>query len=150
MLNFMTIDSTRPSNPFNDTGRSNAHKPAILIADDNDDSRAMLRTLLEIWGYRVLEAKDGGEALRYAEIMRPDLILMDVRMPLFDGFETARRIRSSERTGTMPIIFLSGCAEQNYRNEAGDAGGNEYLVKPLDFGELERTLFMYLTESTEN
>ena len=145
MVNFMTIDNNRHSNQSNNTGRNNDSKLTILIADDDDDNRTMLKTLLEIWGYRVLEAKDGGEAFGFAEKARPDLILMDVRMPRFDGFETARRIRRSKKTVGVPIIFISGCAEKSYRNEAGDAGGNEYMVKPVDFGVLEKTLVKYLS-----
>ena len=141
----MTIENTGHSNQLNNIGRNNDSQPTILIADDDEDNRTMLRTLLELWNYRVLEAKDGGEALGLAERARLDLILMDVRMPRFDGIETARRIRRSKKTVGVPIIFLSGCAEKTYRNEAGEVGGNEYLVKPLDFEVLEKTLVKYLS-----
>ena len=146
MLSFTKMNDTEYSNYGTGDERHKRLKPTILIADDDDDNRAMLKVLLEIWDYNVLEAKDGREALGFAEKTCPDLILMDVRMPRFDGFETARRLRRSEKTRRVPIIFLSGCAENKYRKEAGAVGGNEYFIKPLDFGELERTIFKYLSE----
>jgi len=146
MLNSKTTHKTERPNVL-PVGRqnSNLNKPMILIADDDEDNRTMLKILLEIWDYSVLEAKDGGEALSFAEKEHPDLILMDVRMPQLDGFETARRIRQSEKTGSVPIIFLSGFAETAFRNEAAAAGGNEYLIKPVDFGELETLLGRFLS-----
>lgn len=70
---------------------NNSSAPVILIAEDNADSREMLKILLEMWNYRVIEAEDGEEAVRVAEKIRPDLILMDVRLPLLDGLDAARR-----------------------------------------------------------
>lgn len=107
----------------------------------------MLKFLLETWSYRVIEAKDGMEAVSIAEKEYPDLILMDVKLPHFDGFDVTRRIRQSAKTGDVPIFFLSGYAEAVYRNEATAAGGNEYLVKPLNFEELENTLGGYICRS---
>lgn len=69
---------------------------------------------------------------------------MDVRLPKLDGMAASRRIRTLEETDEMPIIFLSACAENLYRQQALDAGGNDYLVKPIDFQELERTLGKYI------
>lgn len=120
------------------------HPPVILIADDDEDSREMLRFLLESWSYRVLEAKDGKEAVRLTKTRKPNLILMDVKMPDLDGFETARAIRESSDIDGVPIIFLSGCAEKIYRRRASEAGGDGYLVKPLDFEKLEKMLGKYI------
>lgn len=100
--------------------------------------------MLETWNYRVFEATDGFEAVSLAGTERPDVILMDVKLPQLDGFDAARRIRESAKTGDIPIFFLSGCAEAVYRNAASAAGGNEYLVKPLDFEELEKALNKYV------
>jgi DNA-binding response OmpR family regulator len=121
----------------------------ILIADDDDDSRNMLKILLKLWNYKVVEAKDGSEAVSLAKEMRPDLILMDVRMPQLDGFETARRIRQSEEVNGVPIIFLSACAELAFYNRAIESGGDDYLIKPLDFDLLEKTLDQYLSRQRE-
>lgn len=118
--------------------------PVVLVADDDDDNRIMLRFLLESWNYKVLEAKDGSEALSITETERPDLILMDVRMPRFDGFETARQIRRLPETERLPIIFISGCAQTTYRESAAEVGGNDYLIKPLNFDHLKDTLAKYI------
>lgn len=131
-------------------GRMNNLTPKILIVDDDEDSRLMLNFLLETWSYQVIEARDGIEAVRVAETERPDLILMDVKLPRLDGFDVTRRIRQSEQTGGVPIVFLSGCAEPHYRNAAIEVGGNDYLVKPLDFDKLENTLDKYIDHSRKN
>ena len=119
-------------------------QPMILIVDDHDDSRSMLRALLEMWNYGVVEAIDGNEALAAAENIRPDLILMDVKMGKMDGFEVTRTIRRSPQMKNVPIVFLSGCAEKASKEKAFAAGGSEYLVKPLDFDELEKVLAKYI------
>jgi len=125
-------------------GQSNEPIPVVLIVDDDDDSRLMLKLLLETWKYRVIEAKDGIEALNIVENSCPDLILMDVRMPRLDGFGVTFQIRQSTKIESVPIIFLSGCAEASYKQTASAVGGNEYLVKPLDFEELEITVGKYV------
>ncbi|MGC2238522.1 MAG: response regulator [Pyrinomonadaceae bacterium] len=130
-------------------GQSNEPIPVVLIVDDDDDSRLMLKIILEIWKYQVIEATDGIEALNIAENSCPDLILMDVRMPRLDGFGVTCQIRQSTKIESVPIIFLSGCAEASYKQEASAVGGNEYLVKPLDFEELEITLGKYIRPSQE-
>lgn len=118
--------------------------PVILIVEDNDDHRLMLKILLEMWKYRVIEAENGEEAVRVAEKMCPDLIIMDTNLPFLDGFDTTRCIRESVKIGDVPVVFLSGCAEAIYRDAANTAGGNEYLVKPLDFEALKSTLGKYI------
>lgn len=128
-------------------GRDSETNPTVLIVDDDDDSRLMLRTLLEIWKYRVVEAADGGEAISVAVDSHPDLILMDVKLPDLDGFVVTQKIRQSAKIESVPIIFLSGCAETIYRQKASAVGGSEYLVKPLNFEELEHTLGKYISHS---
>lgn len=118
--------------------------PLILIVEDNEDSRLMLKILLEMWKYRVSEATDGIEAVSLAKKIHPDLILMDVKLPKIDGFEATRRIRESEIISRVPIVILSACAEMIYRRSAALAGADEYLVKPLDFELLEITLEKYV------
>lgn len=128
-------------------GQANKPTPIVLIVDDDDDNRVMLKILLEMWEYRVVEAKDGIEAVSVAENTRPDLILMDVKMPDLDGFGVTEKIRQSEKIENVPIIFLSGCGEAVYKQKASAVGGNEYLVKPLNFQELESTLGRYVSHS---
>ena len=118
--------------------------PVILIVEDDEDNRAMLKILLEIWDYRVIEAVNGVEAVSIAEKIRPNLILMDVRLPHLDGFSATQRIRESSEIGSVPVLILSGCAEASYRKAASVAGGNEYLVKPLDFEELRNAIGKYI------
>lgn len=118
--------------------------PVVLIVEDDEDNRAMLKMLLNMWSYRVIEAEDRQEAVSIAEQNLPNLILMDVRLPQLDGLDATRRIRESAQVGSVPIVFLSGCAETNYRNAACAAGGNEYLVKPLDFEELRNAIGKYI------
>ncbi len=117
--------------------------PAVLIVENDDDNRLMLKFLLETWKYRVLEATDGYEALGIAEQENPDLILMDVKLPVLDGFTTTRQIRESAKINGIPIVFISGCAEADARRAATAAGGYEYLVKPVNFQELERVIGKY-------
>ncbi|HEX8288414.1 MAG TPA: response regulator [Pyrinomonadaceae bacterium] len=124
--------------------QTNLSMPVILIVENDEDNRMMLKFLLEAWKYRVLEAADGTEALIIAEQERPDLILMDVKLPVLDGFDTTRQIRQSPKINAVPIVFLSGCAEANARQAAATAGGNEYLVKPINFQELEQMLGKYV------
>lgn len=129
-------------------GQGNKPSPVVLIVDDNDDSRLMLKFLLETWKYHVVEAADGSEALTIAEKTCPDLILMDVKMPNLDGFGVTQKIRQTAKIESVPIVFLSACAEPNYKQKASAVGGNEYLVKPLNFEELEITLGKYVLKET--
>lgn len=121
-----------------------AFAPSILIVEEDSDNRLMLRLLLETWKYRVIEAGSGEEAFVLAEKEQPDVILMDVRLPLLDGLATTRRIRASTKIDGVPVVLLSGYAEDEYRRAAFAAGGSEYLVKPLDFAKLENTLGKYV------
>lgn len=124
--------------------QTNTSMPAILIVENDEDNRMMLKFLLEAWKYRVFEATDGLEALKIAERESPDLILMDVKLPFLDGFNTTRQIRESAKINSVPVVFLSGCAEATARQAAVAAGGNEYLVKPVNFQELEKVLGKYI------
>jgi sigma-B regulation protein RsbU (phosphoserine phosphatase) len=141
--NFENLPDGRPHLPDGD-GQPNEPLPVVLIVDDDADNRAMLKILLEMWKSKVIEAADGSEAIKLSETIHPDLILMDVRMPDLSGFEVTQHLRQSAKTAGIPIIFLSGCAEENYKKQASAVGGNEYLVKPIDFQELETTLVKYL------
>lgn len=123
----------------------NNFMPTVLIVEDDLDNRLLLKMLLETWNYRVIEAADGVEALRLAEQIFPDLILMDVKMPLLDGLETTREIRASAKIGNVPVIFISGCAEDKYRQAADDVGANGYLVKPFNFDTLQSVIGEYIT-----
>ncbi len=139
MFTQMTDIGGRTTNYFYNSPVNN-YMPTVLIVEDDEDNRELLRVLLEIWNYRVVEAVNGIEALNLAEQVSPDLILMDVKLPLLDGLEATREIRKSANIGSVPIVFLSGCAEAKFRNAANEVGANAYLVKPLDYDNLQTTI----------
>lgn len=116
----------------------------VLVAEDHEDTRLMLRTLLERRGLAVVEAGDGFEALDAAERERPDLILMDGSLPLLDGVAATRRLRDMPAFSAVPIVFLSGHAEQRAQTAALDAGCDEYVTKPFDIERLYRVLNRHL------
>lgn len=119
-------------------------RPMILIVEDDEDTRIMLRYLLEIWNYRVIEAVSGEAALELLAEQRPDLILMDYKLPKIDGLTTTERIRGLSVYDRTAIIFVSADSHQNVRESALAAGADDYLVKPIDFGQLEISLEKHL------
>lgn len=144
MVNLTTATHTKmPQNLFA-AAQTNNYVPVVLVVEDDEDCRLMVKLLLEMWDYRVVEAKNGTEALQIAEKIRPDLILMDVRMPDFDGFDVTRHIRESANIKEVPIVVLSACSEAAYHQTAKAAGANDYLTKPLDFEQLKSTLCKYI------
>ena len=118
--------------------------PLILIVEDDADTRLMLKYLLEIWNYRVIAAVSGEEALKMTAIHKPDVILMDYKLPNMNGLMATERIRQSPTTAEPVIIFLSAFADGEIRDSAIAAGASEYLIKPINFGELELALEKHL------
>jgi CheY-like chemotaxis protein len=118
--------------------------PRILVADDNADGREMLRDLLEAWGFQVLEARDGREALASAGRDNPDAILLDLQMPRLDGFAVVRQLREDRRFSATPTVAVTASAQNEARDKALRAGFDAYVTKPVDFrllrGEIERLL----------
>jgi CheY-like chemotaxis protein len=114
--------------------------PTIMVVDDEEDIRYMMRVLLEEDGYRVLEAENGQQALEVAENAHPDLILMDLSMPVLDGFAATRRLRQLTKFGDVPIIAVTAYDTPEHRTNASAAGINEYLTKPVDFVKLDQLL----------
>jgi DNA-binding response OmpR family regulator len=119
-------------------------KPLVLVAEDHDDTRFLLKYMLEMRGCRVIVAADGEDAVRVAEHERPDLILMDATLPRLDGLAATRRIRETITLRNVPIVFLSGHAEASFRAMALETGGNDYLTKPFEPGQLERMIERHL------
>jgi two-component system, cell cycle response regulator DivK len=115
-------------------------KPMILVAEDNRDSREMLRTLFTMKGYEVCEAADGTAAVEVALRTVPDLILVDLQIPKLDGLQVARKLRMYPNLQKTPIIILSGHDPARYRQAAIAAGCDDYLLKPIDFDRLEKLL----------
>jgi len=106
-------------------------KKTILIVDDTDWNRDLLVQLLEE-DYRVLEAVDGAEGVKKTEEGKPDLILMDLGMPVMDGWEATRRIKASDALKQIPIIAVTSHAMVGDEIEARKAGCDDYLPKPID------------------
>lgn len=119
-------------------------KPLVLVAEDHEDTRFMLRYLLEMWGCRVVLAEDGEMAVCAAEEMLPQLILIDASLPRLDGLEATRRIRKHAALMHVPIVFLSGHAQESFRLLALGTGVNDYLIKPFELAQLERILNKHL------
>jgi len=100
--------------------------------------------LLSLKGYEVIEAEEGERALELAKDKHPDLVLMDSSLPVRDGLAIYREMRNCSSLGDVPIILTSGYSTQAFRDEVQAAGCEEFLVKPLDFDELERLLESHL------
>jgi CheY-like chemotaxis protein len=108
----------------------------ILYVEDSEDNIYMLRRRLERKGIEVIVAQDGEQGIAAAARERPDLILMDLSLPVIDGWEAARRLKSSPETGAIPIIALSAHAMIGDREKALAAGCDDYDTKPVDFASL--------------
>jgi CheY-like chemotaxis protein len=120
----------------------------ILLVDDSATSRLMHRILIsQNTGYEVICAKDGAEALQVIARESPDLILMDVMMPLIDGLEVCRRIRQNERTRGVPVILLTFRTDPDSVKLGFESGCNEYLKKPVEESQLLHVLSSYLARN---
>ncbi|MEO8647951.1 MAG: response regulator [Acidobacteriota bacterium] len=115
----------------------------VLVVEDYADSREFLKYLLEDYGCDVIEASNGREAIEVVKEQAPDLVLMDVSMPVMDGLTAARRIREEKEFQTLPIIVLTADTE-GVRSRVIDAGCNGLLHKPLNFDELKPVLRHFL------
>lgn len=107
-----------------------ARPPVVLIAEDHEDSRDALCTLLDAFGFRVIEAGNGREAVERALAERPDVILMDMMMPHVDGFQATREIRAAEDLRGVPILAIT--AMEGARQRVLDAGCDDLVAKPID------------------
>lgn len=107
----------------------------ILVVEDVDFNRELVVQLLEDQ-YKVIEATNGEEGLELAERERPDLILMDLSLPVMDGWEATRRLKANEELSSIPVIAMTAHAMVGDEEKAKDAGCDDYLAKPLDEEEL--------------
>ena len=104
----------------------------ILVVDDYTDNRMLLAAWLRAQGYRVIEAQDGREGVQQANRSHPDLILMDLAMPVLDGIEATRQIRQRQTFSRTPIFAISAYATHDVKDDALAAGCTEVFAKPLD------------------
>jgi CheY-like chemotaxis protein len=118
----------------------------VLIAEDNAVNRELLRELLESRGYEVLEACDGQEALQMVEQAQPDILLLDIGMPVLDGFGVIRKIRENPSLATMPVLAVTAYAMQGDRERIMKSGFNGYLSKPVDARSLAEELRRLLSK----
>jgi CheY-like chemotaxis protein len=116
----------------------------ILVADDNSNSRELVRTVLERGGHHVVEAADGAEALELAKTVRPDLVILDLSMPKLGGFEVVERLRREPYLDGIPVVALTASAMAGDKERALAAGFTGYLTKPIGLSalraEVERLL----------
>lgn len=119
---------------------NNQSMPTILVADSDDDNRYLLRSLLELKGFHVLLATDGQEAIDTAVRKRPDLVLIQLKLPVVSGFTVIRRMRQCAALQEVPIIAVSFNNRTANRNVAMAAGCNAHIEDPIEFDVLDETI----------
>ena len=119
----------------------------ILVVEDQEDNRQILRDLLQSADYEMIEAVDGAEALDAVAKRRPDLILMDIQLPILDGYEVTRRIRADPTMRTIPIIAVTSYALTGDEAKAREAGCDDYVTKPYSPRQLLAKVKGYLAQS---
>lgn len=119
----------------------------VMVVEDFEDNRFMMRRLLEMSGYQVVEAINGEEAVEIAIRERPGLILMDLSLPKLDGLAATRRIRQDPELRQVPIVAVSAHDTADFHADALAAGCNDYVTKPIDFDQLEALLMRLLRKS---
>jgi CheY-like chemotaxis protein len=112
----------------------------VLVVEDYPDSRLILGRLLELSGYKVLEAADGREAVNTAERECPDVVLMDLQMPVLDGFTATSLIRRSESLRRVPVIAVSAQSTEEFMSAAALVGCDRFVPKPVDFDLLLKAI----------
>jgi two-component system cell cycle response regulator DivK len=116
----------------------------IMVVEDFDDTRAMLKLLLERKGYYVLEAANGQRAVELAKSAHPRLILMDLSLPVLDGLSATRQIRAQGFLSDVLIVAVTAHQEREYREKALAAGCDDFVNKPVDFDRLEALLSKFM------
>jgi CheY-like chemotaxis protein len=111
--------------------KDSRHK-TVLIVEDSEDARYFMRLELEQLGYRIVEADNGEKAVEVAERERPDIILMDLSLPIMDGIAATEKIRACDGFKTVPVIAVTAHQETDFRADAQAAGFNAYVTKPID------------------
>ncbi len=112
----------------------------VLVVDDAPDIRELLRLMLEMRGCRVVEASDGRQAVELAPRVNPNLILMDLSMPVLDGYEATRQLKARPELSGIPVIAVSAYCDVHNRQKAFDAGCVECVSKPVDFDMIDGLL----------
>ena len=118
----------------------------VLVVDDYDEIRLVTRRALESFGYEVIEASNGAEAVKMAQKETPDLILMDLSMPKMDGFATIHRLRRLLGLRDVPVIAVSAHTAREIREDALAAGCSDFITKPVRLEKLKSALERFLLE----
>jgi CheY-like chemotaxis protein len=113
-------------------------KPRILIAEDFEENRVALKLILKHIGFDVIEAEDGQQAIEAVRREEPDLVLMDITLPVIDGLQATREIRSDEKFRRLPIIIISAHDDDEIRRQADEAGASGYISKPVEIEGLKK------------
>ena len=116
----------------------------ILVVEDQEDNRRILRDLLTNAGYEVIEAENGSEALRSVAERRPDLILMDIQLPVIDGYETTRRLKADPALRDIPVIVITSYALSGDEDKARAAGCDDYVTEPYSPRQVLAKIRTYL------
>jgi len=122
----------------------------ILVVEDQEDLRAILRDFLSASGYAVIEAVDGAEGVAKAASERPDLVLMDIQLPVLDGYDATRQIKALPGLAAIPIIAVSSFAMKGDEEKARASGCNDYITKPYSPVDLLRLVRRYLRETPQH
>ena len=120
--------------------------PVVMLVEDFQDAREVVRHMLELRGCRVVEAANGQEAIELSQQGGLDLILMDLNMPVLDGFTATLRIREYERTRDVPVVAVTAYDTEEFRAAAGAVGCCDYILKPLNFERLDSLLKQLLPQ----
>jgi two-component system, cell cycle response regulator DivK len=132
------LETTRLSQPTDsDNEDDDKRERLILVAEDSPDSAITISLHLQQEGYQVVMANDGEEAVKIAALSRPDLILMDLSMPVLDGLAATRRIREESPSPYIPIIAITAFSTSGFLQAAHDVGFDGYLTKPIDFNRMD-------------
>jgi two-component system, cell cycle response regulator DivK len=119
-------------------------RKCILVVEDQEDNRQILRDLLTSGGFDMIEAENGADAITAAEANRPDLILMDIQLPILDGYEATRRIKANPALKSIPIIVVTSYALSGDEDKARRAGCDDYVAKPFSPRELLAKIRTYV------
>lgn len=119
--------------------------PLILVAEDERDIRELIVITLQLGGFNVVDVTNGDEAVKKAAEIKPDLILMDVRMPIMTGYEACEALKASDETKNIPVVFLSAKGQEAEVNTGLELGAEEYFLKPFAPDELSDRVNKILT-----
>ena len=117
----------------------------ILVVDDDPKSLVLIRDLLKVSGYKTIEATNGKQGVELAKAKKPDLILMDIQMPIVDGIEATRILKADATTRNIPVLALTAYAMKEDEERIFQAGCDGYITKPIDIHELLKEVAKYLS-----